>query len=97
MPPKTCTVTFTDPSGIRHSVDVTAESLYEAAILGLSLLKKDGWVGAVAPAARLEVTVREPATTHQVSVRQLHQWVDSANSSPAESLRRVKLRRLLQS
>jgi hypothetical protein len=30
-------------SGIRHSVDAEAESVYEAAIRGVAILKKDGW------------------------------------------------------
>src|SRR2546429_9602426 len=46
---RACTVSFTGPSGIRHSVEVTAESLYEAAALGLSRLKQDGWVEQIAP------------------------------------------------
>ena len=39
VPPRICTVTFVDLSGIRHSVDVQAESVYEAASLGLAALK----------------------------------------------------------
>ena len=45
---RTCTVSFTGPSGIRHSVEVTAESIYEAAALGVSALKKSGWCDAIA-------------------------------------------------
>jgi hypothetical protein len=32
-PPGTCTVSFTDHEGLRHSVNVHAETLYEAAVL----------------------------------------------------------------
>src|SRR5262249_34032758 len=32
---RTATVSFSGPSGIRHSVDVTAESVYEASALGV--------------------------------------------------------------
>src|SRR5437763_595413 len=39
MAMKTCTVTFTGPSGVRHSVEVSADSLYEAAIVGFCMLK----------------------------------------------------------
>jgi hypothetical protein len=35
-------VSFTGPSGVRHSVDVTAESVYEAAALGLARLRRGG-------------------------------------------------------
>jgi hypothetical protein len=50
---RTCTVTFTGPSGVRHSVEVTAESIYEAAALGVSALKNSGWADAVAPGTEL--------------------------------------------
>jgi len=35
---------LTGPSGVCHSVEVSADSLYEAAIVGFNLLKQDGWV-----------------------------------------------------
>ena len=57
---RTCTVIFTGPSGIRHSVDVTAESVYEAAALGVSALRESGWADAVALGTELEVQVRDP-------------------------------------
>src|SRR5436189_244106 len=60
---RTCTVTFTGPSGIRHSVEVTAESIYEAAALGVSALRKSGWADAIVPGTALEIEVREPATS----------------------------------
>jgi hypothetical protein len=37
------------PSGIRHAVEVTAESVYEGAALGISALKNSGWADAIAP------------------------------------------------
>jgi hypothetical protein len=73
---RTCTVSFTGPSGIRHSVEVTAESIYEAAALGVSALKSDGWADAIAPGTELDVQVREPATSHRLTVRQIHRWCD---------------------
>ena len=63
---RSCTVSFTGPSGVVHTVEVVAESLYEAAVLGLNVLKRDGWVEAVAPGTTLHVQVREPATMHSV-------------------------------
>ena len=35
MPPKDCRVVMTDPQGIRRSVRVTAETLFEAAALAV--------------------------------------------------------------
>lgn len=44
MPPRCCLVTITDPQGIRHAVEVTAESLYEAGCSPIAALRKAGWV-----------------------------------------------------
>jgi hypothetical protein len=65
---RACTVSFTGPAGVRHSVDVSAESVYEAAALGLSRLRRDEWADQVAPGTPIEIAVREPATTHTVSL-----------------------------
>jgi hypothetical protein len=46
---------------------VTAESIYEAAALGVSALKSDGWADAIAPGTEREVQVREPATCHRLT------------------------------
>ena len=92
---RACTVSFVGPTGVRHSVDVTAESLYEAAAFGVSRLREDGWVETIAPGTKLEVHVREPATTHVVSVAQLQRWCDEIAVSPDETLRKRKLRALL--
>ena len=95
MPTMACTVSFTGPSGVRHSIEVSANSLYEAAIVGFSLLKRDGWVDPVAPGTRLEVQVRHPATTHCVSLAQLRRWVQGIAVSPDETLRKRRLKILL--
>ena len=93
---RSCTVSFRSPSGIAHSVDVQAESLYEAAALGLGLLKRDGWIEGLGPATKLEIAVRQPAANHIVSVQQLERWLDSVTASPADVLRKAKLKQLLR-
>src|SRR3954467_4523073 len=95
MPTMACTVSFPGPSGVCHSVEVSAESLYEAAIVGFSLLKQDGWADPLAPGIRLEIQVRHPATTHSVSLAQLRRWVDGIAVSPDETLKKRKLKALL--
>ena len=37
-----CSLSFVGTAGVRHSVDVTAESLYEAAILGVAARRAGG-------------------------------------------------------
>jgi hypothetical protein len=95
MATKTCTVSITGPSGVCHSVEVSADSLYEAAIVGFSLLNQDGWGDPLAPGTRLEIQVRHPATTHSVSLPQLQRWVDGSAVSPDETLKKRKLKALL--
>ena len=77
-------------------MEVLGESLYEAAVLGLNTLKSDGWVEPVAPGTTLEVQVREPATTHHVTVAQLRRWCDGIAVSPDDALKKRKLKELLR-
>jgi hypothetical protein len=95
VPLRVCTVSFKSATGISHSVDVEAETLYEAAGLGLARLKNDGWIEGLGPGTRLEIAVREPATIHSLTVQQLQKWVNGIPSSPAEVLRRTKVKYLL--
>jgi hypothetical protein len=97
MPVRLCSVGFKSATGISHSVDVEAETLYEAAALGLARLKKDGWIEGLGPETRLEIQVREPGSHHTLSVQQVQRWIDSVNASPAETLKKAKLRQLLKS
>jgi hypothetical protein len=92
---RACSVSFVGPTGVRHSVDVTAQSLYEAAILGVALLRSDGWAEQISPGTPIEIQVRGPATTHCVSIVQLRRWVESITPSPEEMSRKRKLRELL--
>ena len=95
MPPRRCAVTVTDLSGIRHSVDVEAASVYEAAAVALQALRASPWAGAIGPATSLVVEVFEPAVRHTVTVRQLQQWAESTPLSPVEKGRKEQVRTLL--
>jgi hypothetical protein len=61
MPLRLCSVGFKSATGISHSVDVEAETLYEAAALGLARLKKDGWIEGLGPGSRLKFKSVRPA------------------------------------
>ena len=95
MAVRACTVSFTGPSGVRHSVDVTVESVYEAAALGLSRLRRDEWADQIASGTPIEITVREPATTHTVSLSQIRRWCDGVAISPDEVLKRKRVKALI--
>jgi hypothetical protein len=94
-PLRACTVSFVAPTGVRHAVEVTADSLYEAAMLGVSLLRESGWAEQIASGAQLEIEVRQPATTHCVTVAQLRRWCEGIAVSPEETLRKRRLKALL--
>jgi hypothetical protein len=91
---RTCTVSFSGSSGIRHSVEVTAKSVYEAAALGVSALRKSGWTDALALVTELEIQVREP-TSHRATLHQIHRCCDGIATSPDETLKKRKLKQLL--
>ena len=95
MPARACLVSVIDIRGVRHTAEVTAESLYEAAALGLAALKRDGWSGQVGPATRIDIRVQEPVITHQLTVQQIDRWLDGATVNPTETLKKQKLRSLL--
>ena len=97
MDGKACRVSFTDVEGIRHSVEVMADSLYEAVVLGLKALKKSAWIESVGPGTRLEIQVIEPATVHVLAVAQLTRWLGGGATNPVELVKKKKLRELLAS
>ena len=76
-------------------VDVTGESIYEAAALAVSALKNSGWTDAIAQGTELDVQVREPATCHRLTLQQILRWCDGVAFSPDETLKKRRLRQLL--
>jgi hypothetical protein len=96
VPPKTCRVSVTDPRGVVHSVEVPADTLFEAAAKGLAALKKDYWTEPVGTSARIQVEVLEPAVTHTLTVMQLERWLQGATSSPNEAVQKRRLSELLR-
>lgn len=95
MPARTCLVTLRDPDGVTHSVEVTAESPIEGAALGLAALKRAAWVEGPGRAATLEVAVLEPVVKHSISVERVMKWLDGVTTSPAEVLKRERLKAML--
>jgi hypothetical protein len=92
---KQCAVSFTDVRGIRHTADVEAESLYEAAVQGIRRLNQDPWIERIGPGTKLEVEVREPSARHILSVEQVERWLAGATANPTEATKKKKLKLLL--
>ena len=85
---RTCTISFVGRSGIRHSVEATAESVYEAAALDVSGAEEQGWADAIAPGTELDMALREPASSHRITVQQIHRWYDGIAASSDETLKK---------
>jgi hypothetical protein len=49
----------------------------------------------IAPGTPIEITVREPATTHTVSLSQIRRWCDGVAVSPDEVLKRKRVKELI--
>jgi hypothetical protein len=94
---KSCAISFTDLQGSRHTVEVTAESLYEAAVLGLKALRSDHFLEDPPSAAtRLEIEIKHPSVRHALTVQQLRAWLDRGSTNPAELVKRKRLKSLLE-
>jgi hypothetical protein len=88
-------VSFSDSRRVKHFVEVTAESLFEAAAFGLQLLRAHEWVEPPGPATRLEIQISHPSVRHEVSVRQLQRWADSTAVTPDDRIRKNRVRAML--
>jgi hypothetical protein len=88
VPLRICAVSFADARGIRHTVEVQAESLFEAAILGVRTLKGDPWIEHVGPATVLDIEVREPAAKHAITMMQVQRWLEGRRRARTKGARR---------
>ena len=74
-------VSFVDLDGVRHSVEVQAEGLYEGAILGLAAFKNHDFH----PGGLTQLTVEVLSSiTHSVTVNKVHEWLGRGVCSPEE-------------
>jgi hypothetical protein len=92
---RACVVSFSGEREVRHSVEVTAETLYEAAATALSIFRQSEWADTIGPNTELHVTVKNPETTHRVTQHQIRRWCDGVAVSPDELLKRQRVRALL--
>jgi hypothetical protein len=97
MAAKTCRVSCQDLTGVLHSVEVTAESLYEAVARGLSTLKASDWVEEIGDGLT-PITVEILETTpvkHQVLMKDFRRWLAENGNTPAGISVRQKAREIL--
>ena len=91
---KSCTVSFQDSNGVRHAVEVGAETVYEAAVLALkSFGEHDCPPG---PAAHLAIEVKNPSVSHTVVTGAVRDWLDGGARSPKEAIEKRRLKEILE-
>jgi post-segregation antitoxin (ccd killing protein) len=93
---RTCKVSVTDMRDIEHSIDVTAETLYEAIAAALAALQQDSWVEEIAQGLNtVSVLVQQPPVKHDVKMKDFLSWLGRPGGSPAEVALRERVRKLL--
>src|SRR5436305_9618332 len=97
MPTRNCTVSFVGTSGVRHGVEVEADSLYEAAVKAIARFREDPWMEQVGTATTLDIDIREPAAKHAVTLKQVEAYLASTSTSPHVASKKVRLKMLLMS
>src|SRR5256885_1302039 len=77
-----CVVSFVDLDGIRHSVEVEAEGLYEASVLGWCTFRNHE----IEPGGltQLEVEVRS-SVKHALTVTKVREWLQRGVRIPREA------------
>ena len=92
-----CRVSYLDSGNIEHAVDVTADSLFEAAAVAIWAFREGALVEEL-PAAgtELRIAVFPLPVEHRVRLQRVEQWAQTGTvKSPVEMLRRERVRELL--
>jgi hypothetical protein len=93
---KACTLVIHDLNETAHSLDVTAETLYEAVAQALATVCGQDWVGEIGRGlTTVTVKVRNPEVTHIVKVQDFENWLNRGCKSPKETALKARLRDML--
>ena len=85
MAAKTCTVTCRDIDGVEHTVEVTADSLYEAVARGIAAFRDAEWAREIGHGQTLiTVSVKQHEAQHTVRMRDFEAWLESNDRSRAD-------------
>jgi hypothetical protein len=78
-------VSYCDPKGIEHVVEVTADSLHEAVAQALRVFRENDWIDEVGRGqTTISVVVKQPQVQHKVRVPDFERWLESQGRTPAE-------------
>ena len=95
MAVRTCRVTCRDAQGVEHTVQVTAQSLFEAVAQALRVFREHEWSDEPTGSTSVVVTIKPAEVEHRVRIRDFQTWLESAPKSPAEMALKRRLRDIL--
>ena len=85
-----------DIQDVEHSIEVTAETLYEAIATALASLQQDNWVGEIGQGfTTVSVLVQQPPVKHEVKMKDFVSWLGRQGRSPAEVMLKKKVENIL--
>jgi hypothetical protein len=82
VPVRSCHVSFLDSEGIRHAVEVQAESLYEAGVIAISKFREHDCSPGIG--SHLEIEIRS-SVVHTITVGKIQNWLEGGARSPNEA------------
>lgn len=68
----TCIVSYLDTEGIRHKVEIPADSLYEAVVSAVTTFKAHDC--APGDVSKIEVRIQS-SVTHETTLRRVKEWL----------------------
>jgi hypothetical protein len=85
-----------DIQDVEHSIDVTAETLYEAIATALAALQRDNWIGEIGQGlTTVTVLVHQPPVKHELKIKDFLSWLNRQGRTPAEVILKQKLEKIL--
>jgi hypothetical protein len=93
---KTCKVSCFDLKEVKHTVEVSAVSVYEAVAQALRIFRDNEWIEDIGRGQTpITVKVKHPEIEHTVRVQDFERWLETIPRSPAEMILKSRLRELL--
>ena len=91
-----CRVAVSDMEGVKHRVEVTASTLYEAVALGLVAIREQDWAGEIAEGLNtVDVSVTALPVTHSVRMQDFDKWLSRKGGTPNDISQRKHIRQIL--
>jgi hypothetical protein len=93
---RSCKVTIRDLDSVDHTVQVTAETLYEAVALGLASIRSEEWVMGIPEGLNsVKVSVQNVPVEHCVKLKDFNSWLQRNGGTPKDLSGRKRIRKIL--